>query len=97
MDYEVIVPKQMQEEYKGSPIQIPVTKGTVKSTNHKGNVIDVLRQTYNKPVSLADIGINVERSAKIHSAVTDLSPNISEKDGRRKRMEAQVAAWRASE
>jgi hypothetical protein len=47
--------KQTQTEYKGSPIQIHVTKGTAKSTNHKGNV---LRQIYYKPVSLADIGIN---------------------------------------
>ncbi len=78
--------------FKGSPIQIPVTKGIVKSTNHKGNVIDVLRQTYNKPVSFDDIGINSERNAKIHSAVTELSPNISEKDDRRKKLEAQVAA-----
>jgi hypothetical protein len=60
-------------------------------------VIDVLRQIYNKPVSLADIGINAERSAKIHSAVTELSPNISEKDDRRKKLEAQVAELRASE
>jgi hypothetical protein len=51
----------------------------------------------NKPVSLADIGINAERSAKIHSLVTELSPNISEKDDRRKKMEAQVATLRASE
>jgi len=57
----------------------------------------VLRQTYNKPVSLTDIGINAERSAKIHSAVTELSPNFSEKDDRRKKLEAQVAALRASE
>jgi hypothetical protein len=42
IDYELIAPKQMQEEYKGRPIQIPVTKGTAKSTNNKGNVIDVL-------------------------------------------------------
>jgi hypothetical protein len=97
IDYEVIAPKQMQEDYTGSPIQIPVTKGTAKSTNHKGNVIDVLRQTYNKTVSLADIVINDERIARIHSAVTELSPNISEKDDRRKKLEAQVAALRASE
>ncbi len=87
IDYEVIVPKQIQEEYKGRPIQISVTKGTAKSTNHKGIVIDVLRQIYNKPVSLADIEINAERSAKIHSSVTELSPNICEKDERRKKME----------
>ncbi len=91
IDYEVIGPKKMQVEYKGRPIQIPVTKGTSKSTNHKGDVIDVLRQTYNKPVSLADIGVNTERSAKIHSAVIELSPNISEKDDRRKKLESQVA------
>ena len=57
----------------------------------------MLRQIYNKPVSLADIGINAERSAKIHNAVTELSPNISEKDDRRKKLEAQVAELRASE
>ncbi len=28
IDYEVITSKKMQEEYKGSPIQIPVTKDT---------------------------------------------------------------------
>jgi hypothetical protein len=72
----------MQEEYKGSPIQIPVTKGTAKSTNHKGNVIDVLRFFQH---------MSAERSAKIQSTVTELSPNISEKDDRRKKLEAQVA------
>ncbi len=97
IDYEVIAPKQMQDEYKGSPIRIPVTKGTAKSTNHKGNVIDVLRQNYNKPVSLADIGINAQRISKIHSSVTELSPNISEKDDRRKKLESQVTALRAPE
>jgi hypothetical protein len=59
----------------------------VKSTNHKGNVIDVFRQIYDKTVSVDDIGINHERSVKIHSTVTDLSPNISEKDDRRKKLE----------
>jgi hypothetical protein len=34
IDYEVIAPKHMQEEYKGRPIQIPVTKGNAKSTNY---------------------------------------------------------------
>ena len=42
IDYEVIPPKQMRTECEGSPIQISVTTGTAKSTNHKGNVIDVL-------------------------------------------------------
>ena len=97
IDYEVISPKQMQTEYKGTPIQIPIAKGSAKSTNHKGNVIDVLRQIYNKPVSLADIGINAARNTKIHSAITALSPNISEKDERRKKLEAQVAELRVSE
>ena len=72
IDYEVIAPKQMQTEYKGTPIQIPIAKVSAKSTNHKGNVIDVLRQIYNKPVSLADIGINAARNTKIHSAITAL-------------------------
>jgi hypothetical protein len=30
------------DKYKGSQILIPVNKGTVKSTNHKGSVIDVI-------------------------------------------------------
>ena len=57
----------------------------------------MLRQIYNKPVSLDDIGINAARNTKIHSAITALSPNISEKDERRKKLEAQVAELRVSE
>ena len=57
----------------------------------------MLQQIYNQPVSLPDIGINAERSAKIHSAVTELSPNIFLKNDRRKKHEAQVAELRASE
>ena len=72
-------------------------KARFKSTNHKGNVIDVLRQIYNKPVSLADIGINAARNTKIRTTITELSPNISEKDERRRKLEAQVAELRASE
>ena len=87
----------MQTEYKGTPIQIPIAKGLAKSTNHKGNVIDVLRQIYNKPVSLDDIGINAARNTKIHSTITVMSPNISEKDERRKKLEEQVAELRESE
>jgi hypothetical protein len=97
IDYEVITPKQIQDEYKGNPTQIPVTKGTAKSTNHKGNVIDVLRQIYNKPVSSADICINDERNAKIHSTVSELSPNISEENDRWKKLETQVVELCTSE
>ena len=50
----------------------------------------MLRQIYNKPVTLADIGINAERNAKIHSTVTELSPNISEENDRWKKLETQV-------
>jgi len=67
-----------------------LTKGTAKSTNHKGNVIDVLPQICNKPVSLVDVVINAERSVKIYSAITEISPNISEKDERRKKLETLV-------
>ena len=87
----------MQTEYKGTSIQIPIVKWLVKSTNHKGNVIDVFRQIYNKTVSLADIGINDSRNTKIHRTITELSPNISEKDERRKKLETQVAELRSSE
>ncbi len=57
----------------------------------------MLRQIYNTSVSLTDIDINTERREKIHSAVTELSSNISEKDDRRKKMEAQSAELRTSE
>jgi hypothetical protein len=60
-------------------------------------VIDVLRQIYNKSVSFVDIDINDERNAKIHIAVTEVSPNIFEKDDRKKKLEAQVAELRVSE
>jgi hypothetical protein len=48
-------------------------------------------------VSLDDIDINAERSAKIHSTVTEIPPNISEKDDRRKKLETQVEELRTSE
>ena len=51
-------------------------------------MIGVLRQICNKPVSLANIGINAERSANPHSAVTELTPNILKKDDRRKKLQA---------
>ena len=57
----------------------------------------MLRQIYNKSVSLADIGINAARNTKIHSVITVLSPNISEKDERRKKLDAQVAELWESE
>jgi hypothetical protein len=79
--YEVIAPKQIQEEYEGRPIQIPVTKGTAKSTNHKENVIDVIRQIYNNPVFLADIDINAEKSAKIQIFLKRMTGRRSWKHG----------------
>ncbi len=57
----------------------------------------MLRQIYNKPVSSADICINGERNAKIHSTVTELSPNISEENDRWKKLETHVAELRVWE
>ena len=57
----------------------------------------MLRQIYNKYVSSADIGINAERNAKIHSTVTELSPNISEENDRWKKLETHVAELCTSE
>ncbi len=39
VEYEVTGPPEQKEKYLGEVIQIPVVRGTVKSTNHKSNVL----------------------------------------------------------
>ena len=75
---------KLMTEYKGTPIQIPIAKGSAKSTNHKGNVIDAIRQIYNKPVSLVNIGINTARNTKIHRAITEMSAGMRNCNHKRK-------------
>ena len=55
VEYEVTGPPEQKEKYTGEVIQIPVVRGTVKSTNHKSNVLDLIKQMYPKATTLADI------------------------------------------
>jgi hypothetical protein len=57
VDYEVVAPEAKSLQYQGRIWQVPVMRGNVKSTNHCANVIDMLKQIYDKPSTLADIGI----------------------------------------
>jgi hypothetical protein len=41
VEYEVTGSPEQKKKYTGEVIQIPDVHGTVKSTNHKSNVIDV--------------------------------------------------------
>ena len=41
VEYEVTGPPEQKKKYTGEVIQIPDVHGTVKSTNHKSNVIDL--------------------------------------------------------
>jgi hypothetical protein len=60
VEYEVTGPPEYKEKYAGEVIQIPV-RGTAKSTNHKSNVLDLMKQMYPKATTLADIGITKAR------------------------------------
>ena len=48
VEYEpkVTGPPEQKEKYLGEVIQIPAIRGTVKSTNHKSNVLDLIKQMY---------------------------------------------------
>ena len=65
IEYEVTGPPEQKEKYVGEVIQLPAVRGTAKSTNHKSNVIDLIKQMYPKTTTLADIGITKAREAKI--------------------------------
>ncbi len=51
-----------------------------KSTNHCANVIDMFKQIYDKPSTLADIGITNVRNAKIYKVVTGLATTVTQND-----------------
>jgi hypothetical protein len=72
-------------------------RGTAKSTNHGANVIDMLKQIYDKPSTLADIGITNVRNAKIYKLVAGLATTVTQNDTKRKQLETQVADLRSSE
>ena len=43
VEYEVTGSPEQKEKYSDEVIQIPVVRGTVKSTNHKSNVFDLIK------------------------------------------------------
>ncbi len=44
VEYEVTGPPEQKEKYTVEVIQIPTVRDTVKSTNHKSNVLDLIKQ-----------------------------------------------------
>ena len=70
IEYEVIGPEQ-KKQYEGEVIQIPAVRGTAKSTNHKSNVLDLIKQMYPEATTLADIGITKTREARILQAIAE--------------------------
>ncbi len=72
-------------------------RGVVKSKNHCVNVIDMLKQIYDKPSTLVDIGITNVWNTKIYKLVTGLDTNVTQNDTKRKQLETQVADLRSLE
>jgi hypothetical protein len=55
IEFEVIgTPKQKKQD-EGEVIQIPAVRGTVKSTNHKSNVLALIKQMYPQKVTTPSI------------------------------------------
>jgi hypothetical protein len=80
VDYEVVAPDANRLQYQGRNWQVPVMRGTVKSTNHGANVIDMLKQIYDKPSTLADIGITNVRNTKIYKLLSGLPTTVTQND-----------------
>ena len=64
-------PPGQTKKYGGEVIQIPFVRGTAKSTNHKSNVLDLIKLDYPKATTLADFGIPIIREARIEQAITE--------------------------
>jgi hypothetical protein len=100
VEYEVTGPPEQKEKYAGEVIQIPAVCGTTKSTNHKSNVLDLIKQMYPKAATLADIGVTKAKEAKILQAIPEsysVPQSNPDKEATRKRLEAFVHETRASE
>ena len=57
IDYEDIAPDAKRLQYHGRTWQVPIIRGTAKSTAHNANVVNLLKQIYETPSTLSDIGI----------------------------------------
>ncbi len=95
----MIGPEQ-KKQYEGEVIQIPAVRGIAKSTNHKSNVLDLIKQMYPEATTLADIGITKTSEARTLQAIAALysvPQSNPEKEAKSKRPEAFVQETRASE
>jgi hypothetical protein len=100
VEYEVTGPPEQKEKYASEVIQIPAVRGTAKSTNHKSNVLDLIKQMYPKATTLADIGITKASEENILQAIAEsysVPQSNPDKEATRKRLEAFVHETRASE
>ena len=97
VDYEVVIPDAKRLQYQGRVWQVPIIRGNAKSTDHKANVVDLLKQIYDAPAKLSDIGITTARSAKVYQLVAGMSASIPPNEAKRKQLEAQVSNLRAAE
>ncbi len=96
VDIEVVIPDAKHLQYQGRVWQVPI-RGSAKSTDHKANVVDLLKQIYDASAKLSDIGITVARSAKVYQLVADMFAIILPNQAKRKQLEAQVSDLRATE
>ena len=76
IDYEVIAPDVKRLQYRGRTWQVPIIRGTAKSTAHNANVVNLLKQIYETPSTLSDIGITSIRSDKVYKLVVDMTVSI---------------------
>ena len=97
IDYEDIAPDAKRLQYHGRTWQVPIIRGTAKSTAHNANVVNLLKQIYETPSTLSDIGITSIRSAKVYKLVANMAANIPLNEVKRKQLEAEVSDLRAAE
>ena len=97
VEYEVTGSPEQKEKYAGGVIQIPSVRGTAKSTNHKSNVFDLIKQMYPKTTTLADIGVTKTREAKILQVIVESYSVPQSNPATRKRLEGSIQETRASE
>jgi hypothetical protein len=75
VEYEVTGPPGQSKKDEGKVIQILAVPGTAKSTNHKSNVLDLIKQMYPKATALAeaDIGVTKTSEARILQTIAEQS------------------------
>jgi hypothetical protein len=75
VEYEVTGSPGQSKKGEGNVIQILAVPGTAKSTNHKSNVLDLIKKIYPKATALteADIGVTKTRGARILQAIAEQS------------------------